>query len=48
MRWVREPHGFDPGRKLLVQISRFDRLKDRVGGLQAYGNRLGLAVGRVL
>jgi len=29
VRSVLEHYGIDPGRKLLVQISRFDRLKDR-------------------
>jgi trehalose synthase len=36
VRSVLERHGVDPGRKLLVQISRFDRLKDPVGVVRAY------------
>jgi len=36
VRSVLERHGIDPGRKLLVQISRFDRLKDPVGVVRAY------------
>jgi trehalose synthase len=34
---VRERFGLDPTRPLLVQISRFDRFKDPVGVIQAYG-----------
>jgi len=33
---VRNLFGLDPGRPLLVQISRFDRFKDPVGVIQAY------------
>lgn len=33
---VQERFGLDPGRPLLVQISRFDRFKDPVGVIQAY------------
>jgi trehalose synthase len=33
---VRSEFGLDPGRPLLVQISRFDRFKDPVGVVQAY------------
>jgi len=33
---VRGRFGLDPGRPLLVQISRFDRFKDPVGVIQAY------------
>jgi trehalose synthase len=36
VRSVLEHYGIDPGRKLLVQISRFDRLKDPVGVVRAY------------
>jgi trehalose synthase len=33
---VRAEFGLDPGRPLLVQISRFDRFKDPVGVIEAY------------
>ena len=33
---VVEKHGLDPERAILTQISRFDRLKDPVGVIQAY------------
>lgn len=33
---VLEKHGLDPERPILTQISRFDRLKDPVGVIQAY------------
>ncbi len=33
---VRNEFGLDPGRPLLVQVSRFDRFKDPVGVIQAY------------
>ncbi len=33
---VREKHGIDPCRPLIVQISRFDRFKDPIGVIQAY------------
>jgi len=33
---VQERFGLDPGRPLLIQISRFDRFKDPVGVIQAY------------
>lgn len=36
VRAVLERYGIDPGRTLLVQISRFDRLKDPVGVVRAY------------
>lgn len=33
---VRDRFGIDPGRPLLVQVSRFDRFKDPVGVIRAY------------
>ena len=36
VRAVVERHGLDPDRPILTQISRFDRLKDPLGVLQAY------------
>jgi trehalose synthase len=36
VRSVLERYGIDPARRLLVQISRFDRLKDPVGVVRAY------------
>lgn len=33
---TRERYGIDPGRPLVVQISRFDRFKDPVGVIRAY------------
>ena len=36
IRRVLERYGIDPARPLLVQISRFDRLKDPVGVVRAY------------
>ena len=36
IRTVLEKHGIDPGRPILTQVSRFDRLKDPLGVLQAY------------
>jgi len=36
VRGVLEHFGIDPGRPILTQISRFDRLKDPLGVIQAY------------
>jgi trehalose synthase len=36
VRAVVERYGMDPGRPILTQISRFDRLKDPLGVMQAY------------
>lgn len=36
VRAVVERYGLDPGRPILTQISRFDRLKDPLGVMQAY------------
>lgn len=36
VRGVLESHGIDPRRKIVLQVSRFDRLKDPVGVIEAY------------
>jgi trehalose synthase len=33
---VREEFGIDPGREMILQVSRYDRFKDPVGVIQAY------------
>jgi len=33
---VRDTYGLDPGRPLVLQVSRFDRFKDPIGVIQAY------------
>ena len=36
VREIMEKHGIDPGRPVITQISRFDRLKDPLGVIRAY------------
>jgi len=36
IRYVLEKHGIDPHRPIIVQVSRFDRLKDPIGVIETY------------
>jgi trehalose synthase len=42
---VREEFGIDPGREMILQVSRYDRFKDPVGVIQAYRLARGFSPG---
>ena len=38
VREVTERHGLDPSRPIVTQVSRFDRLKDPIGVIEAFAS----------